>query len=152
MRMGWNKTKEASLDVLVPWVWFWVSRDKRGRELKGHQHLAVRNTFSHGICTTDLYDGNLCPHVAGKPATRFTTKFKWKVLVILWNFLPRCSETSWLCQARATSSYKVLQRNRFCPLVLHMPYISPSMCHRLVMYLFIEWMYGVSEWMKAELN
>lgn len=90
-------------------------RDKRGRELKGHQHSAVCCTLSHVICTTDLWDGNLHPHFAGKPATRFTTKFKWKVLVILWNFLLRCSEISWWSQAGAAGSYKVLQRQEILP-------------------------------------
>lgn len=29
-------------------------RDKKDKELKGRQHLAVHSTLSHVICTTDL--------------------------------------------------------------------------------------------------
>lgn len=148
---GMKQDKRGLLGLACTMCVILGHRDRRGRKLKGHQPLPVRYTLSHVICTTDLWDRNLHPHSAGKPATRFTTKFKWKVLLILWHFLPRCSEISWFvlgsgCKfiqspSKATDSSLWLI---MCP-IYHLACATDLL--GLNMYLWLnEWMESVNEW------
>lgn len=69
-KKGTKQDRRELIRSIYTYVVILGLRDKRTKERRAHQHLAIHDTLPHVICTTELWDRNLHTHFIQKPMKR----------------------------------------------------------------------------------